>query len=270
VFTKPSSQTCLQSDASRTFPSFEPRKFPTSTQIQIHLRRRRKRVSHTLRTRRLSLRCTPNSPRDREDPLLRYRRQVPLQIRSLTRLTLARRPSHHVPAPEHRQFILQRAAAQSSTCRPPTLNRLRRTTTFRQSDGLLGQAAFEITVAPASKVFDITYYDYHRVSVLLTGSRVLIALPSCIFNLSLLPYQYSSLASSQTGNIFSSTYTSFSHGIAIVQNAGETLTTPLFWCFIAFYTSISVAAEYPVATAAKYTAARTHGLVPRDNTHVAR
>jgi hypothetical protein len=119
VFTKPSSQTCLQSDASRTFPSFEPRKFPTSTQIQIHLRRRRKRVSHTLRTRRLSLRCTPNSPRDREDPLLRYRRQVPLQICSLTRLTLARRPSHHVPAPEHRQSILQRAAAQSSTCRPP-------------------------------------------------------------------------------------------------------------------------------------------------------
>jgi hypothetical protein len=152
----------------------------------------------------------------------------------------------------------------------PTHNRLRRTTTSRQSDSLLGQAAFEITVAPASKVFDITYYDYHRVSVLLTGSRVLIALPSCIFNLSLLPYQYSSLASSQTGNIFSSTYTSFSHGIAIVQNAGETLTTPLFWCFIAFYTSISVAAEYPVATAAKYTAARTHGLVPRDNTHVAR
>jgi hypothetical protein len=138
-------------------------------------------VSHTLRTRRLSLRCTPNSPRDREDPLLRYWRQVPLQIRSLTRLTLARRPSHHVPAPEHRQSILQRAAAQSSTCRPlytqsPPTNR-----TFRQSDGLLGQAAFKITVAPASKVFDITYYDYHRVSVLLTGSRVLIAYPSLHF-----------------------------------------------------------------------------------------
>jgi hypothetical protein len=69
---------------------------------------------------------------------------------------------------------------------PPTLNRLRRTTTSRRSDSLLGQAAFEITVAPASKVFDITCYDYHRVSVLLTGSRVLIALPSCISNLFLL------------------------------------------------------------------------------------
>jgi hypothetical protein len=65
--------------------------------------------------------------------------------------------------------------------------------------------------------------------------------------------QYSHLRGIQTGDIFSSTYTSISHGIAIVQNAGEILTTPLFWCFIAFYTSISVAAEYSVATAAKYT-----------------
>jgi hypothetical protein len=139
---------------------------------------------------------------------------------------------------------------------PSTLNRLRRTTTSRQSDGLLGQAAFEITVAPASKVFDITYYDYRRVSVLLTGSRVLIALPSCIFNLSLLLNQYSSLASSQTGDIFSSTYTSISHGIATVQNASETLTITPFWCFIAFYTSTSVGTEeYCVATAAKHAAA---------------
>jgi hypothetical protein len=144
-------------------------------------------------------------------------------------------------------------AAQSSTCRPPYTRSPPTNRTSRQSDGLLGQAAFKITVAPASKVFDITYYDYHRVSVLLTGSRVLIALPSCISNLSLLLNQYSSLASSQTGDIFSSTYTSISHGIATVQNASETLTITPFWCFIAFYTSTSIAAEYCVATAAKYT-----------------
>jgi hypothetical protein len=134
----------------------------------------------------------------------------------------------------------------------PTLERLRRNTTSWQKDGLPGKAAFQITIAPASEVFDIAYYEYHRVSALFTGSRVLIAYPPSSANLSLLLEQYSDIHDEQTGDIFGTTYASFSHGIAIVQKAGETLTLPPFWSFVTFYTSTSVAAEYCVATATKY------------------
>jgi hypothetical protein len=135
----------------------------------------------------------------------------------------------------------------------PTLERLRRNTTSWQHDGLLGKAAFQTTIAPASEVFDIAYYEYHRVSALLTGSRAVITYPPSSANLSLLLLeQYSDIHDEQTGDIFGTTFAYFSHGIAIVQKAGETLTLPPFWSFVTFYTSTSVAAEYCVATATKY------------------
>jgi hypothetical protein len=134
----------------------------------------------------------------------------------------------------------------------PTLDRLRANTPSWQSEGLLEQASFQITIAPASEVFDLQYYEHYRASTLLMGSRVVIAYPPSRSNLSLLLEQYSKLRGEQTGDIFGTTYSSLQHGFAIVQKRGETLTIPLFWSFVTFYTTTAVAAEYCVATATKY------------------
>jgi hypothetical protein len=156
------------------------------------------------------------------------------------------------PSPPYPRRSKSRQLSPKISAPSPTLERLRRNTTSWRKDGLLGQAAFQITIAPTSEVFDIAYYEYHRVSALLTGSRVVIAYPPLSANLSLLLEQYTNLSNGQTGDIFSTTYASFSHSIAIVQKAGETLTLPPFWSFVTFYISTSVAAEYCVATATKY------------------
>jgi hypothetical protein len=156
------------------------------------------------------------------------------------------------PSPPWVRRSKSRQLSPKISAASPTLERLRRNTTSWRNDGLLGQAAFQITIAHTSQVFDIAYYEYHRVSALLTGSRVVIAYPTSSANLSLLLEQYTNLSNGQTGDIFRTTYASFSHGIAIVQKAGETLTLPPFWSFVTFYTSTTVAAEYCVATATKY------------------
>jgi hypothetical protein len=132
----------------------------------------------------------------------------------------------------------------------PTLDRLQKTNKHSwQNEGRLGESALQVTIAPASEVFDLEYYDYFRISTLLLGAQVRIAYPPLDSNLEHLRTHYSQL---QGGRIFGAMKPDLQHGIAIVQRAGETLTLPPFWPCITFCTQTCVAAGHCLATATKY------------------
>jgi hypothetical protein len=136
----------------------------------------------------------------------------------------------------------------------PTLNRLRsrKPPHWPASDGILGHSALQITIAPSNEVFDLAVYENYLFSTLLVGRRVLVAYPPLRSNLSVLEQRYRELQGNNCGPVFLRVAEELQHGIAIIQQAGETLMLPPFWSHVAFCIETCVSAECFLATGWKY------------------
>lgn len=129
----------------------------------------------------------------------------------------------------------------------PTLQRLWRDTPATHVTGTLGVSKVNLTVAPCGEVFDLEYFGYTRIIPLLLGAQVVIAFPPTPDNLNVLRTSYQNVDS--IDSIYMHTSTLFSHGIALMQKAGETLILPPFWSHAIFCTHTCVSAGYSVASA---------------------
>ncbi|OAK98072.1 hypothetical protein IQ06DRAFT_295437 [Phaeosphaeriaceae sp. SRC1lsM3a] len=129
----------------------------------------------------------------------------------------------------------------------PTLNGLRIDTPATHVTGTLGTTDIQVTLAPYAEVFDLEYFAYTRVIPLLLGTQVAIAFPPLPANLTALRDAYDNKPS--IPSVFTHTSPSLSHGIALVQKAGETLILPPFWSHIIICTRTCVSAAYSVASA---------------------
>jgi hypothetical protein len=135
----------------------------------------------------------------------------------------------------------------------PTLHRLRsKPPHWPTSDGILGHSPVQITTAPSNEVFDLAVYENYLFSTLLVGRRVVVAYPPRYPNLSTLRRRYEELQRNNSGPVFLRVAEELQHGIAIIQQPGETLMLPPFWSHIAFCVETSVVAESVLATGRKY------------------
>ncbi|KAJ4340005.1 hypothetical protein N0V95_007641 [Ascochyta clinopodiicola] len=116
------------------------------------------------------------------------------------------------------------------------------------SDGMLGVSPVTMTVAPAGDFQDVEYYDTYTLSTLLTGTKVWFAYPPLPDNLALLQAEYKSIFTN-TGTFAMEHLVKFQHGIAIIQQTGQTLVLPPFWMTTCMSTQTSVSSAYHVATA---------------------
>ncbi|KAH7399027.1 hypothetical protein DE146DRAFT_612709 [Phaeosphaeria sp. MPI-PUGE-AT-0046c] len=130
----------------------------------------------------------------------------------------------------------------------PTLNGLRIDTPATHIPGTLGISDIQLTLAPNTEVFELEYFAYTRVIPLLLGTQVVVTFPPVPANLSALRNSYEN--ESSMPSVFMHTSPSLSHGIALVQKAGETLVLPPFWSHVICCTQTCVSAAYSVASVA--------------------
>ncbi|XPS95288.1 hypothetical protein M3J09_004579 [Ascochyta lentis] len=130
----------------------------------------------------------------------------------------------------------------------PTFERLCDHKVDWQFDGMLGVSQVTIAVSPADDVQDLLYYDTYTLSSLLTGTKVWFAYPPIPDNLALLQSEYKAMLTN-TEMFAMDHLAGFQHGIAIVQQTGQTLILPPFWIATCISTQTSVSSSYCVATA---------------------
>lgn len=134
----------------------------------------------------------------------------------------------------------------------PTFDRLHSRMPDWQCDGNLGQSNSQMTVAPANEVFEPEYYEHHLHSTLLTGTKVWLAFPPLDVNLSALRDEYDDMLMNNTTLVSETTLAKLQHGIAIIQQPGQTLMIPPFWPVMMVSTKTSTSCTYFVATALKF------------------
>ncbi|KAJ8109978.1 hypothetical protein OPT61_g7051 [Boeremia exigua] len=116
------------------------------------------------------------------------------------------------------------------------------------SDGILGVSDITMAVSPASNVQDMEYHDTYNISTLLTGSKVWLAYPPLPHNIASLQAEYQALRK-DTDHLVYNDLRRFQSGIAIMQQAGQTLIVPPFWMTLSLATQTSISCTHHVATA---------------------
>jgi hypothetical protein len=134
----------------------------------------------------------------------------------------------------------------------PTFNRAWRWMPGWESEGMLGQSDFLLTVAPAGEVFELEYHDHHFSTTLLTGSKVWLTFPPLQANLDVLRKAYGEMHAANTSRVALGILAELQHGIFIIQKPGQTLLFPPFWSHMIFDTATSVSSGFFIATAAQY------------------
>ncbi|RYO54326.1 hypothetical protein AA0116_g9246 [Alternaria tenuissima] len=134
----------------------------------------------------------------------------------------------------------------------PTFNRAWRWMPGWESEGMLGQSDFLLTVAPAGEVFELEYHDHHFSTTLLTGSKVWLTFPPLQANLDVLRKAYGEMHAANTSRVALDILAEMQHGIFIIQKPGQTLLFPPFWSHMIFNTATSVSCGFFIATAAQY------------------
>ncbi|KAJ4319902.1 hypothetical protein N0V94_003674 [Neodidymelliopsis sp. IMI 364377] len=130
----------------------------------------------------------------------------------------------------------------------PTFERLCQYKADWQNDGMLGVSAATVAVTPADDIQDMEYYDNYTLNTLLTGTKVWFAYPPLPGNFHALQTEYDSMSRDNTRFATNNPH-NFQHGIAIVQQAGQTLVLPPFWIAASVTTQTSVSCAYHIATA---------------------
>lgn len=136
--------------------------------------------------------------------------------------------------------------------RSPTFDRLRSASPNWNTDGFLGQSAFQMTITPAKEVFEPEYYEHHFFSTLLTGSKVWLAFPPLHGNSDVLQKAYEDMHVRSSPPKSIHLLRKLQHGIAIIQKPGQTLMIPPFWSVMVFCTETSTSCGFFIATALKF------------------
>ncbi|KZM18833.1 uncharacterized protein EKO05_0006620 [Ascochyta rabiei] len=134
----------------------------------------------------------------------------------------------------------------------PTFERLCQHKVKWPFDGMLSVSQVTMAITPAGDLQEVEYYDIYTLSTLLTGTKIWFAYPPLPDNLALLQSEYKTFLTT-TGTFAVEHLVNFQHGIAIIQQAGQTLILPPLWMTVCVSTQTSVSSAYHVSTAMVFT-----------------
>jgi hypothetical protein len=115
-----------------------------------------------------------------------------------------------------------------------------------KAEGTLHRTRLEVDVSPADDFSGIIYHEDYYMSTLLTGQKIWIAYPPLFGNRGKVLKNYEEVVA---GNAPLDTFTCLEHGIAIIQQPGQTVAIPPLWMFTQFCTETSTSCTYKIETA---------------------
>jgi hypothetical protein len=132
-----------------------------------------------------------------------------------------------------------------------TLDQAKAEATGWEALGCLGHSTLEVTVAPAKEVFELECYQNYLSTTLLSGSKVWLVFPPKQENLDRLHKVYQDMHASFPLTV-PHVLVQMQHGIAIIQNPGQTFLLPPYWPAMAFCTRMSTSCGFFTATATNF------------------
>jgi hypothetical protein len=132
-----------------------------------------------------------------------------------------------------------------------TLDQVKAEATGWEALGVLGHSTLEVTVAPAKEVFELECYQNYLSTTLLSGRKVWLVFPPTQENLDRLHQVYKDMYDSAPLTV-PHVLVQMQHGIAIIQNSGQTLLLPPYWAAMAFCTRTSTSCGFFTATATNF------------------
>ena len=118
-----------------------------------------------------------------------------------------------------------------------------------KAEGVLYHTRLEVDVSPAEDFSGIIYHEDYYMSTLLTGQKIWIAYPPLFGNRGKVLRNYEEVVASDAPL---DTFTCLEHGIAIIQQPGQTVAIPSLWMFTQFCTETSTSCTYKIETAQKF------------------